>query len=123
MIETKVIIVLNKITHMTAAKCCLIVFFFKMLIAATPMFVNVLDQGTVLQVVLQLEIENTAKGNNACEDLHESNSKFFNTVVSDYLFFYPLVENSGKQKHYLKNEKLIQAFHSRVPTPPPNLNV
>lgn len=91
-----------------------------MLIAATPVFVNVLDRGTVLQVVLQLEIENTSKAGSFGEDLHESNSKFFNTMMSDHLFFYPLVENNGKQKHYLKNEKLIQAFHANVPTPPPN---
>ncbi|WP_052072339.1 hypothetical protein [Sphingobacterium deserti] len=93
----------------------------KMLITATPMFVDVLDKGTILQVVLQLEIENTSKGNSACEDLHETASKFFNASAFDHLFFYSSVKETGRQKHYLKNEKLIQAFHPSVPTPPPNL--
>ena len=120
MIETKVTIVLNKITQITAAKLCFAIFLMKMLISATPMFVDVLDKGTILQVVLQLEIENNSKGSGVCEDLHETTSKFFNSSTSDYLFFCSLAENSGKQKHYLKNEKLIQAFHPSVPTPPPN---
>lgn len=121
MIETKVITVLNKITHRAAAKCCLFVFFMKMFIAAIPMFVNVLDKGTVLQVVLQLEIENSSKANNVCEDAHEGSCKFFNATSSDYFQFYPFEEHYGKQQHYLKNEKLIQAFHPAVPTPPPNV--
>jgi len=103
-----------------AAKICFAIFFVKMLISATPIFVDVLDQGTILQVVLQLEIENTAKGNNPTEDLHETGSKFFSNETSDYLTFCPIAENQGKQKHYLKNEKLIYAFHPSVPTPPPN---
>ena len=111
---------LNRITHIMAAKICFAIFLMKMLISATPMFVDVLDKGTILQVVLQLEIENTAKANNLCEDIHETGSKYFSSNTSDYLFFCSLVENSGKQTHYLKNERLIQAFHPSVPTPPPN---
>ncbi|HLS93964.1 hypothetical protein [Sphingobacterium allocomposti] len=111
---------LNKITQIAAAKLCFAIFVVKMLISATPMFVDVLDKGTVLQVVLQVEIENTAKGNSPAEDLHEAGSKFFSTTSSDYLSFCPVVENLGKQAHYLKNERLIQAYHPSVPTPPPN---
>lgn len=111
---------LRNITHITAAKICFAIFLMKMLIAATPIFVDTLDKGTILQVVLQLEIENTAKGNNLCEDIHETGSKYFNANNSDYHFFFPLVENTGKQVHYLKNERLIKAFHPTVPTPPPN---
>lgn len=111
---------LTKITHIVAAKVCFAIFVMKMLISATPMFVDVLDKGTILQVVLQLEIENTANGNSVCEDIHETSAKYFNTALSDYLFFCSLAENSGKQTHYLKNERLIQAFHPSVPTPPPN---
>ncbi|TDS13993.1 hypothetical protein B0I21_104322 [Sphingobacterium paludis] len=120
LIETKVTIVLNKITQITAAKLCFAIFLMKMLISATPVFVDVLDRGTILQVVLQLEIENNAKGSNIYEDLHEATSKFFNASASDYLFSFAQQEISGKQKHYLNNEKLIQAFNPSVPTPPPN---
>ncbi|MFD1769459.1 hypothetical protein [Sphingobacterium suaedae] len=111
---------LNKITQLVAAKICFAIFVIKMLISATPMFVDVLDKGTILQIVLQLEIENTAKGNNPSEDLHETGSKFFSSLSSDYLSFCPIVENLGKARHYLKNERLIEAFHPSVPTPPPN---
>lgn len=120
MVETTIKDVLNKIAQITAAKLCFAIFLMKMIISATPMFVDVLDKGTILQVVLQLEIENTSKASTACEDVHETGSKFFSASSSDYLFFCPLMENSGKQQHYLRNEKLIQAFHPSVPTPPPN---
>ncbi|WP_244525832.1 hypothetical protein [Sphingobacterium wenxiniae] len=110
----------KNIRQIIAAKICFAVFLTKMLISATPMFVDVLDQGTILQVVLQLEIENTANGNNPSEDLHETGSKFFSTESSDYLTFCPIAENQGKQNNYLRNEKLIYSFHPSVPTPPPN---
>lgn len=109
----------TKTTKIIAAKLCFAIFMIKMLISATPMFVDVLDQGTILQVVLQLEMENTAKGNYASEDLHEAGSKFF-TSASDYLSFCPLIENLGKEKRYLKNERLFSVFLPSVPPPPPN---
>lgn len=110
---------ITKKTRILASKLCFAIFMTKMLISATPMFVNVLDQGTILQVVLQLEIENTAKGNNTSEDLHETGMKLF-TTTSDYLSFCPIIENLGKEKHYLKNEGLFSVFHPSVPPPPPN---
>ncbi|WP_437920699.1 hypothetical protein [Sphingobacterium sp. LRF_L2] len=111
---------LNKITQILAAKVCFAIFFIKMLIAATPIFIDVLDKGTILQVVLQLEIENNAKGNNPCEDHHETGSKFFSLSSSDYCFFCSILENNAKQRRYLKDEKSIRAYHPSVPTPPPN---
>lgn len=108
----------NKAKRIIAAKLCFFVFFSKMLISATPIFHNVLDQGTVLQVVLQLEIELGAKNANN-EDLHEHSIKVFKPDAID-LSFNPAIENSGKQRNYLKNEKSICSFHPRVPTPPPN---
>ncbi|WP_243403346.1 hypothetical protein [Sphingobacterium haloxyli] len=110
---------ITKTTKILAAKLCFAIFMTKMLISATPMFVNILDQGTILQVVLQLEIENAAKGNNASEDLHEASAKLF-TTTSDYLSFCPVIENLGKEKRYLKNEGLFSVFHPSVPPPPPN---
>ncbi|MGO1243519.1 MAG: hypothetical protein ACTJHT_03765 [Sphingobacterium sp.] len=109
-----------KITQILGAKICFAVFFIKMVISATPMFVNILDQGTILQVVLQLEIENTAKGNYPSEDLHEGGTKFFGANNTEFFAFGPAIENLGEQRHYLKNERLIAAFHPTVPTPPPN---
>ncbi|MGN0003492.1 MAG: hypothetical protein ACI35V_08660 [Sphingobacterium composti] len=110
----------NKTKRIIAAKLCFFVFFSKMLIAATPIFHNVLDKGTVLQVVMQLEIELGSQNSNSNnEDLHEHSIKIFKPDAID-LSFNPTIENSGKQRNYLKNEKSICSFHPRVPTPPPN---
>ena len=91
----------------------------KMLISASPMFVDVLDQGTILQVVLQLEIENTAKGNYASEDLHETGAKFF-SASSTYLTFSVPNFTTQKEKHHIENDKLFSVFLPSVPPPPPN---
>jgi hypothetical protein len=109
----------NKVKRIIAAKLCFFVFFAKMLISATPIFHNVLDQGTILQVVLQLEIENAKNTNANNEDLHEHSIKIFKPDAID-LSFNPAIENSGKQRSYLRNEKSICSFHPKVPTPPPN---
>ncbi|OOG17679.1 hypothetical protein BWD42_14580 [Sphingobacterium sp. CZ-UAM] len=89
-----------------------------MAISISPIFSNSLDQNTILQIVLQIEIENN---NGASTDTLETASKFFNTKSDDPIVFETIiVENQGKQKNYLKNEKSILAFHPTVPTPPPN---
>lgn len=92
-----------------------------MLISATPMFVNVIDKDTMLQVVLQLEIENTSQNGNAgLEDLHENGVKIFNPATLDFVNFALMMESVKKERHYHKNEKGIHAFDAKVPTPPPN---
>ena len=63
---------------------------------------------------------NSDKINSNNEDLHEHSIKIFKPDAIDFLSFNPTVENTGRTKHYLKNERTICAFHPRVPTPPPN---
>lgn len=105
-----------------AAKLCFLVFFSKMLISATPMFIDVLDKGTILMVVLQVELELTSNNSNANnEDLHEHGVKIFKPDSIDYFIFNPTIYNNNKQRNYLCNEKLISYFHPSVPTPPPNV--
>src|SRR5690606_38697862 len=112
----------SRAQRIVAAKICFLVFVSKMLISATPMFVNVLDKGTVLQIVMQLEIELLSNTTNstASEDLHEHGVKVFNPHSIDYMGFNPTTENSAKARSFLKNEKDICSFHPKVPTPPPN---
>ncbi|MDR2283714.1 MAG: hypothetical protein LBE37_10915 [Sphingobacterium sp.] len=118
---TKSISLFSKAQRIIAAKVCFFVFFTKMLISASPMFMDVLDKGTILQVVMQLEVELTSKGANSNnEDLHEHGVKIFKPDAIDYLTFNPSVENNGKQRNYLRNEKGICSYHPSVPTPPPN---
>lgn len=108
----------NNAQRVVAAKVCFFVFFMKMMISATPMFIDVLDKGTILQVVMQLEIELGSNPNN--EDLHEHGVKIFKPDAIDYLSFNPTIESNGQLKRYEKNDKLICSFHPEVPTPPPN---
>ena len=93
-----------------------------MLISATPMFVDILDKGTILQVVMQLEIELMSNGSNNTnnEDLHGHGVKIFKPEAIDYIAFNPTVENNAKTRNYLKDEKSLCSFHPSVPTPPPN---
>ncbi len=92
-----------------------------MLISGIPMFVDILDKGTILQVVMQLEIKLMSNNNTtANEDLHEHGVKIFKPDAIDYIGFNPTIENSAKTRNYLKNEKSICSFHPEVPTPPPN---
>lgn len=104
-----------------SAKICFFIFFTKMLISATPMFVNIIDKDTILQVVLQLEIENTSQNPNSnLEDLHEHGVKVFKPDSVDFVNFALMMESNTKKKNYLKNEKGLHAFDPKVPTPPPN---
>lgn len=111
----------TKAYRIMAAKLCFFIFFTKMLISMTPIFVDVLDKGTVLQVVMQLEIETTSKaGNSNNEDLHETGIKIFKPDAFDFLAYNPTIECTSQSRQYLRNEKSICAFHPTVPTPPPN---
>lgn len=97
------------------------VFALKMLISATPIFVDTLDSNTILQVVLQLEIENTANNSNTSnEDLHEHGVKVFKPDSIDLFTFGHLYSNKNKQRAYLNDEKQRCFFDESVPTPPPN---
>ncbi len=111
----------NRSQRIISAKVCFFIFFMKMLISATPMFANVLDKDTILQVVLQLEIENTAKNTNSNnEDLHEHGVKVFKPDAIDFVNLGLLMESSSKEKLYLENEDDICTFDRSVPIPPPN---
>jgi len=92
-----------------------------MLISATPIFSNIIDGVTILRVVMQLEIETTAKNTNTMnEDLHEGGKKLFNSTDQDHAHFAHLAIEESKKNRYLKNDKDIYSFHLEVPHPPPN---
>lgn len=110
----------DKTKRIIASKLCFFVFFSKMLISTTPMFIDILDKGTILQIVMQVELELQAKNTSTNnEDLHEHGVKVFKPDAMN-LAFNPTVESISQQKNYLKNEKSICSFHPEVPTPPPN---
>lgn len=110
----------TKSYRLLVTKICFTVFFLKMLISASPIFIDVIDKGTILMVVLQLEIEITSNGNALSEDSHESGSKFFNSSHNEYAHLMESAGNQGKIKHHLRNDRNFMGFHPTVPTPPPN---
>ncbi|MBE8722784.1 hypothetical protein [Sphingobacterium pedocola] len=111
----------NKVYRIVSAKICFFIFFTKMLISATPIFIDNVDQGTILQVVMQLEIESAKSNSNSNnEDLHEHGVKVFKPDAIDFLAFNPTIENQSQSKTYLQNERSITSYHPTVPTPPPN---
>lgn len=110
----------SKAQRKAAAIICFFIFMIKMLISASPMFVDVLDKGTVLQVVMQLEIELGSNTNSNNEDLHEHGVKIFKPDAIDFISYNPLLEDLVKIRRIEKNDKLIHSFHPEVPTPPPN---
>jgi len=110
----------NKRIRTISAIICSIIFFTKMMISVTPIFSSSLDQNTILQVVLQLEIENNSNNANAqLEDHHDNLTKYFNNNA-DLIYFTNIFKIIEKKHNYDFDEKVIIAFHPSVPTPPPN---
>jgi hypothetical protein len=102
-----------------SAFICFFIFFTKMVISATPIFSTDVDKNHILQVVLQLEIENNAKGKAQGEDLQDSGTKYFGNSTEIDLFTCPEITFDTYPFFYW-NERDIRSFHPSVPTPPPN---
>ncbi|WP_270088610.1 hypothetical protein [Sphingobacterium sp. SYP-B4668] len=103
-----------------SAFICFFIFFTKMVISATPIFSTDVDKNHILQVVLQLEIENNAKGKaQQGEDLQDSGTKYFGSSTEINLYAYPEVI-CDSNPFFDRNERDIRSFHPSVPTPPPN---
>lgn len=99
---------------------CGLIFFMKVLISITPIFSDSLDQDTILQVVLQLEIENNNNtSQNVGEEVQDSLTKYFHHHSYSFVFS-PIMEKLSNTSNYLDDVDIIIAFHPSVPTPPPN---
>lgn len=113
--------IFGKTSRIILAKVCFLVFAIKMFVSATPVFVDTLDSSTILQIVLQLEIENTGKNTSTnSEDLHEHGIKIWKPDSTDFLPLALLTENELRRRAYLRDDKHRCLFDERVPTPPPN---
>jgi len=102
-----------------AAWICGFIFFTKMLISAMPIVSSAMNQSTILQVILQLEIKNNTNSATQGEEVHDVLSKYFADNHQYVIFSNPFLILEEKPQ-YLKNEKDICGFHPEVPTPPPN---
>jgi hypothetical protein len=94
----------------------LFIFFVKMMITLTPLIKNHFDREIMNAVIMQLEIENNAKGgSDTSKELFKdylfslTNSNF--SRVLQCLIATPSVDNEDAH---------LRTFYPSVPTPPPN---
>lgn len=107
------------ITREIYAKLFFTIFFAKMVISTSPIFVHGFNKEALLQVVLQLEIENNNGKSGLGEQMKDIFAKGYfrlaNTVSlqppADYTIEANLITDDARH---------IRAFYPSVPTPPPN---
>jgi len=101
------------------AKLFFAIFFAKMFISTAPIFTQGFDRDTLLQVVLQLEIEN----NNGKSGLGDQVKDIFAKDYPKSTVLYSLQPPAHLIVHsnFIDDDaRHIPAFYPSVPTPPPN---
>lgn len=93
------------------------IFFMKILISCSPFFSNYIDKETILQVVLQLEIENNGgSGGDQAKDFAKEYPK-----STTHLSYVPPLELFNALHVIADDGGHIPAYYPSVPTPPPNV--
>lgn len=92
------------------------IFFMKILISCSPFFFSHVDKETILQVVLQLEIENN---NGSSSDQAKDFAKEYPKPAT-HLSYLPPLEFFNALIVIVDDSGFIPAFYPSVPTPPPN---
>ena len=95
----------------------LFIFFVKMMITLSPLIIKHFDRDVMNAVIMQLEIENNAKGGS---DLSKELVKdYVHSAVNDNL---ARVLQSLTPTPFVDNEDAhLRTFYPSVPTPPPNV--
>ncbi len=94
----------------------LLIFFAKMVITLAPLIVNQFDRDTMNAVIMQLEIENNAKGSDTSKELLKD---YIYTISSSN--FTSLLQNLIKNPTAASDANHRCTFFPSVPTPPPNV--
>lgn len=89
----------------------------KILISCSPFFSSHLDKETIIQVVLQLEIENN-NGNNGGDQAKDFAKEY--PKPATHLAYLPPLDLFSALAVILDDCGYIPAFYPAVPTPPPN---
>lgn len=100
------------------AKLFFSIFFVKILISCSPFFFNHIDKETIIQVVLQLEIENNNGKSNGGEQAKDFAKEY--PKPATHLSYLPPLELFDTTSVILDDRRHIPAFYPSVPTPPPN---
>jgi len=109
----------TKVTRELYAKLFFAIFFAKMFISTVPIFIHKFDRDTLLQVVLQLEIENNNGKSGLGDQVKDIFAKGY-PKLSTYFGLQPPTHLTTKANFIADDERHIRAFYPTVPTPPPN---
>lgn len=110
----------TKIKRVLYAKLFFAIFFAKMVISTAPIFTHGFDRETLLQVVLQLEIENNKGGKSGSGD--QWKDIFAKDYTRSTMLFNlrPPTDITAEASIIVNDARHFQAFYPSVPTPPPN---
>lgn len=101
------------------AKLFFAIFFLKMCIATAPIIIHEFDRETLLQVVMQLEIENNNGKSNLGDHAKDFFAKDYAKSISGFIL-QPPVDFITNANFVTDDARHIRAFYPSVPTPPPN---
>ena len=108
----------TQVTRKIFAKLFFAIFFAKMFISTAPIFIQQFDRDTLLQVVMQLEIEShSSKGADQTKETLTKGEWL--SGFNKFTFSRPLI-NLELIRYAQLRDFPIQAFYPSVPTPPPN---
>lgn len=93
------------------------IFFIKVVISIAPLVITHFDKHTIHAVIMQLEIEHSAKSN----DVKETSAKYYHNVYNVSLALSHSIQLLMDTKNGLEHNKHVSAFYPSVPTPPPNI--
>lgn len=95
------------------------IFFIKMGISGAPVFFSGIDQGIMISVIMQIEVEHQSDGDSTKKALKYGEYKLidFNSSVDHF----NILSHFGINNSFIEHHKrYVNSFHPSVPTPPPN---
>ena len=107
------------ITREIYSKLFFAIFFAKMVISTSPIFVHDFDKEALLQVVLQLEIENNNGKSGLGDQVKDIFAKGYFKLTTA-ISLQPPADYTIEANFVTDDARHIRAFYPAVPTPPPN---
>ncbi len=107
------------IKRKTYAKLFFIIFFMKMVISSIPIFIHNFDRDTLIQVILQLEIENNNGKSGLGDQAKDLFLKHYGKIPTYQSLLAPPAD-VVRLNFIPDDDRDICPFYPSVPTPPPN---
>ncbi|RQP16721.1 hypothetical protein [Parapedobacter defluvii] len=109
----------TQVTRKIFAKLFFAIFFAKMFISTAPIFIQQFDRDTLLQVVMQLEIENNTGKSGIGDQVKDTFAKDY-AKSAIHFTLQPPTDFFIRTNFISDDARHICAFYPSVPTPPPN---